>query len=330
MIPVPEQTLNGLAQLFGLDSTNLVKFAGGREESDGVVYAYPFQNTKRLLKIMTFPEDKGQQGIFRLEERLGLMRFMGEGGAPVVYPLVSPQSELFEVFPFEKQLWVGYTMDLAPGKTRRGDDWDPVFFKNWGRLIGLTHRLTRQYPTWEASVLPETGEKLLTWEEEWGDFFEWCQEEDVKQKWLAIYKELEELPRTRSDFGFIHNDAHIWNLLVDGSKITLLDFDVANHHWFVNDIAIACQSVLFDLTGGMNRPLYDRQKLWEFIHLFMDGYALENDLDEKWLVTLDLFIAYRRILLFIVMYNWIKSTPDRYASWKNMILTNPPVTRSPS
>jgi hypothetical protein len=70
--------------------------------------------------------------------------------------------------------------------------------------------------------------------------------------------------------------------------------------------------------------------LWEFIHLFMDGYALENDLDEKWLVTLDLFIAYRRILLFIVMYNWIKSAPDRYASWKNMILTNPPVTRSPS
>jgi Ser/Thr protein kinase RdoA (MazF antagonist) len=276
---------------------------------------------------MAFPEDKGEKGIFRLEERLKLMRFMGEGGAPVAYPLVSPQKLLFEVFIFDNQLWVGYLMDLVSGKTRRGDEWDPEFFQNWGRLIGLTHRLTRQYPTWEASVYPETGEKVLTWEEEWQDFFEWCQEEEVKQKWVEIYTELEKLPRTRRDFGFIHNDAHIWNLMVEGSKITLLDFDVANHHWFINDIAIACQSVLFDLTGGMNRPVYDRQKLWKFIHLFLDGYALENELDERWLVNLDLFIAYRRILLFIVMYNWIKSTPDRYTSWKKMILDNPLVTR---
>jgi hypothetical protein len=28
----------------------------------------------------------------------------------------------------------------------------------------------------------------------------------------------------------------MWNMLADGERITLLDFDVANHHWFVNDI----------------------------------------------------------------------------------------------
>ena len=75
---------------------------------------------------------------------------------------------------------------------------------------------------------------------------------------------LEDLPRTRDCFGFVHNDPHIFNLLADGDAITLLDFDVANHHWFVSDIAIACQSVLFSISGGMERPVSDRRSCWHF------------------------------------------------------------------
>ena len=43
---------------------------------------------------------------------------------------------------------------------------------------------------------------------------------------------------------------------------------------------------------------------------------------------LDLFIAYRRILLFTVMHGWISSEPGRHASWKEMIHTQPPVVGS--
>ncbi len=112
---------------------------------------------------------------------------------------------------------------------------------------------------------------------------------------------------------------------MDGTTITLLDFDVANHHWFMTDIAIACQSVLFDLTGGMNRPLHDQQKLREFVRIFMDGYRSQYLLNPAWLEYLDLFIAYRRILLFIVMHGWISSQPEMHAAWKRMILEEPEV-----
>jgi len=107
-----------------------------------------------------------------------------------------------------------------------------------------------------------------------------------------------------------------------------LDFDVANHHWFVNDIAIACQNILIFMSGGLNSPVRDRKKLLKFIGCFMKGYARENQLPEKWLNQLELFIAYRRILLFIVMHDWALSRPGLYTSWKQLILSPPLVVGS--
>jgi Ser/Thr protein kinase RdoA (MazF antagonist) len=269
--------------------------------------------------------DNRRSGLLCLEERLKFMRFLGENKAPIVFPQFSPQGSLYETTLFEPHLWVGYSMEIAPGRNKNEKAWDPVFFRIWGQTIGMLHRLAQQYPEWEASVDPDSGEEFLTWHEEWDVFHNWCQDDEVKLKWVEIKSQLEALPITRDSFGFIHNDPHIWNLLVDGTRVTLLDFDVANHHWFVNDIAIACQNILIYLTGGMNSPVYNHGKLLEFLSAFMEGYRRENTLSSEWLQRLDLFIAYRRVLLFIVMNDWIRSQSKLHTSWKQMILTQPEV-----
>jgi Ser/Thr protein kinase RdoA (MazF antagonist) len=330
MIPVPQSILVSLAGSFGATSAALSHFAGGRQDNDGVIYAYPYEKGRRLLKIMAFPAQEQSSALFRLEERLRFMRFLGENGAPIAFPLLSPQDNLYETHLSDSHLWVGYSMDIAPGESVKPTVWDEGFFCNWGQTIGVLHRLARQYPSWRASLDPLTGEERLTWREEWQGFYHWCQDDDVRRKWVEIREQLETLPITREVYGFIHNDPHIWNLLVDGDRITVLDFDVANHHWFVNDIAIACQSVLFALSGGMDRPVHDRERLLAYFDTFLAGYAREVALPSEWLDRLDLFIAYRRILLFTVMYGWIRSEPDRHASWKGMILSQPQVVGTPA
>jgi Ser/Thr protein kinase RdoA (MazF antagonist) len=316
-----------LAQTYQISPDTLTHFGGGREDSDGIVYAYPYGETRCLLKILAFPEAESRRGLFCLDERLRFMHYLGENGAAVAFPLPSPQGNLYETHLAQDHLWVAYSMAIAPGQNLPFHTWDEALFRNWGQAVGRMHRLAQDYPSWEASFDPATGQTRLNWREEWEGFYSWCQDEEVRQKWVEIGEQFEALPRHRTDFGFIHNDPHIANLLADdeaaGGSVTMIDFDVANHHWFINDIAIACQSILFTHSGGMERPLEDRQKLMTFLKYFLEGYERENRLPGYWLKQLDLFIAYRRILLFIVMHGWIQSQPATHASWKKMILEAP-------
>lgn len=325
MVPVPQIALASLATAYGVDASRLKHFGGGQESSDGVVYAYPFQDTQRLLKIMAIPKTDQRVGLLCLQGRLQFMHYLGENGARIVFPQMSPAENLYETFLDATYLWIGYCMELAPGKTRHEKTWDPAFFRQWGATIGTLHRLARQYHSWRALVDGKTGEEYLTWRREWESFYHWIQDEEVKSKWVEIKQRLEALPVTRESFGFIHNDPHIWNLLDDGEHVTLLDFDVANHHWFINDIAIACQHILIFLSGGMNGSVHNRDKLLGFLENFLEGYLGENQLPAACLAWLDLFIAYRRILLFTVMGDWVQSQPKLHASWKQMILSSPAV-----
>jgi len=325
MIPVPQPALKALAHSFDTTTTDLTHFAGGREDSDGVIYAYPHQGGRRLLKIMTIQEAEIQRGLQRLGERLRFMRYLGENGAQIAYPLISPQGSLYETHLHGGYLWFAYNMEIYPGHTRRAADWDPNFFRLWGQIIGQLHCLAKDYPDWQACIDPQTGEEFLTWRQEWEGFYSWCQDEDVKQRWISIKERLEALPISPETFGFVHNDPHLFNLLVDGDRITLLDFDVANHHWFCNDIAIACQHVLIFLTGGLSKPLHNRRKLHAFLAYFLEGYRREHQLPPEWLNHLDLFIAYRRILLFTVMQGWLQTQSEKRAAWKQMILTEPKI-----
>lgn len=325
MIPVPAAVLDLLAPSFGAAAGDLRHFASGGEEGDGIVYSYPDGTTERLLKVMAFRETDQRRGLLCLNERLQFAHYLGQNGACIAYPRMSPQGRLYETVSHGDHLWVAYTMDIARGETPSPQTWDPDFSRNWGQTVGMLHRLTQDYPSWRASIDPESGEEFLTWREEWQGFYEWCQDDAVREKWVEIKEALEALPVTRDTFGFIHNDPHLWNLLVDGDTITVLDFDVANHQWFATDISIAFQSILYAQTGGLGRPVRDREKLLEFARYFSEGYEREHHLTPEWRDRLDLFIAYRRILLFIVMHGAITSDPEGHAIWKDMILTQPPV-----
>ena len=160
MIPVPQPVLEALATPFGTTAAHLSRFGGGKESSDGIVYAYPYKDTQRLLKIMAISAAGQRIGLLCLEERLEFVRFLGENGAHIVFPQFSPGGNLYETFLHENHLWVGYSMELVPGKTRQEKTWDPEFFRNWGKTIGTLHRLAQEYPSWKAMVDSETGEEL--------------------------------------------------------------------------------------------------------------------------------------------------------------------------
>ncbi|RPJ36688.1 MAG: hypothetical protein EHM21_18855 [Chloroflexi bacterium] len=325
MISVPEPVLETLSASIGVDRQSLSYLGGGREDSDGIAYTYLSQDRARVLKIIALA-DTDPSGLLRITERLKFVHFLGEHGAHIVYPLPGPDGSLLATAHAGENTFVAYTMDKIDGHHPEPELWDAPLYRDWGKTIGRLHRITQLYPAWPCPVLdPSSGKAILGWEQEWQGFYDWCSDEQVQQRWLSMRRRLEALPVTRDAYGFIHNDPHVQNILVSGERIVLLDFDVANYHWFITDISIAMQGLLFAQTGGLARPLVDAAPLHHFLDAFMQGYETENHLDPFWLGQVDLLISYRRLLLFTVMQGWLDTQPKTRATWKAMIMEEPPL-----
>jgi Ser/Thr protein kinase RdoA (MazF antagonist) len=325
MIPVPDSVLAALCAQFTTSPDRLTRLGGGREDSDGVVFAFPSAGTEHVLKIMPITSDN-QDGLLSIQERLRFVHFLGQHGVNIVYPIPMSDGQLLAFAAENEQRFLAYQMARVAGSHPKPEEWNSDFFALWGASIAKLHHVTQQYPVWRGSeTTNHLNRPLLGWQEEWQFFHDICADPEIQQKWVSIRERLDILPVTRDSFGFTHNDPHIENILYDGTQITLLDFDVANYHWFISDVAIALQSMLFDHSGGMERPVSDPEAIQSFLGAFWRGYACENTLDDFWRDQLNLFISYRRILLFCAMQGWLATVPDTRASWKDMILSEPAV-----
>lgn len=324
MIALSDVILAKMAEKFGIDKASLSFLGGGREDSDGILYSYPTDGSERVLKILAIPYAEKEQAVKKMDERLKFVHFLGENGVDIVYPIRNKNDNLLEFLEDDKHVYAGYVMKRINGAHPSMKDASPEFLESYGKTVGRLHRITKGYVKWRGRGIDGAGESL-GWLEEWKGFYGWCKDEDVKKCWLSIKEELLQLPVTRDTYGFIHNDPHVQNIMTSGSKIILIDFDVASFHWFATDISIAAQSVLFSQSGGLERPVSDMEPLKLFFDSFMRGYETENHLDELFIKKMDLFINYRRILLFTVMQEWLEKKPEAKKLWKDLILESPSI-----
>ena len=224
-----------------------------------------------------------------------------------------------------EHVFLAYSSPFLPGETLRPEKWSDDVLESWGALIGQIHRLTQNYPVFDGVINPATGEKTLNWHDEMNSFLNWCADEEVKAVWRSFQNRVAALPVTRQMCGMVQNDPHMENLLIHENKLRLIDLDVSSCHFFASDIAIAIQSVLFTRSGGMERPLSDKDALLHFVYHLLKGYRQECDLPTDVLDAIELFIAYRRALLFTVMQDWLKTKPEQFKSWKRLTIEQPPI-----
>lgn len=325
MIRLDNETLARLLEPYALSLQEVAYLGGGREDSDGVVYSFERDGQRMVVKIMAWkePEEDFDWTRRRYEERIAFAEYLLKGGAPIVGPLRTEGSPLYLHSHDGQYGYISYLMRRVEGVNPPYEAWTPEFIRMWGGAIGRMHALAARYEHWEHSPhMGRDGLPLLGWRNEVKGFRDWCRDEDIKEKWSELEKRLSALPVERGSFGFIHNDPHSYNILFDGGALHVIDFDVANYHWFAVDISIALQTLLFT-TGGMERPATDTAAAKRFLGEFLRGYEQQHHLDNAWLEQLDLFVHYRRMLMFTVMQDWLTGNEAARHGWKNMLLEEP-------
>lgn len=299
MVALSNEVLQKLLRHFTLTKEQITYLAGGREDSDGITYTYVRDGKRHVLKISA--REKAN-GIETMAKKLEFARYLGENGVHVACPVPTESGQLFFVEEDDTYYYIASVMDFVEGENPKSTELQKYAY-DWGKMTGRMHRLTKQYPIWKNLV---DMEGMYGYEVELEEMNQMCRNPIVKQKWTEMRTELSKLDINRDSYGLIHNDNHQFNVIAGANGLTLLDFDCAECQFMIHDLLLPIQGMLFDVSGGMNRPMTNQEVIKRFYDSFLKGYETESHITTYWLDKMELFLNYRRLLLFTVMQGWME------------------------
>lgn len=158
---------------------------------------------------------------------------------------------------------------------------------------------------WEA---PEYYKRIewdydSTFKNGWNNYYgvhyqqltEWLKPKEIEilDECAALIKErVEKYGKSNDRYGMIHSDLRMSNLLIDGDKITVLDFDDCGKGWYMYDVACIC---------GLMEHRPDLHLIFDAI---MNGYKRIRPVSAEDEKEINTFVMMRRIgMLQAIVYH---------------------------
>lgn len=287
------------AQLARLALSRWAELAGGTPHlvnvSENHTYRVEVPGGARYALRLHRPGYQTRAGIL---SELAWISALGRGGdLPVPRPLAGIEGG------WVQELEPGHFAVLfafEPGREPTGSDDLVPLFHTLGRYAALAHRHVGDWerpanftrPTWNAAA-------ILDADGLWGDWRISPQVTGETAETLALLDQ-----RLRRDlaaygtgpdrFGLIHADMRLANILVDGERPLLLDFDDSGFGWF-----------LYDLAASLSF-LETSPELPALIRSWLAGYFEVRPLTAEDIGMIDAMILLRRMALLA----WIGSHGD--------------------
>ena len=175
--------------------------------------------------------------------------------------------------------------------------------ESFTQLGGITAAMHNQASAWQPPqsfrrhALDSDG--LMGLAPHWGEFWEHRSLTpgerslllDVRQRMHDMLSKLSQAP---SAYSVIHADMHPGNIVVDGDRLTVIDFDDAGYGWHQYDIATA-------LTHWQTRP-----NAAEIERAFLTGYRANRTVPDEALSLIPEF----RLIRWMATIGWFHQRPE--------------------
>lgn len=237
MKPFEDSIKNNLTQKFGIEPAKLVFLAGGREDSDGVVFTVNKDGKKLVFKITQTSDE------MRTKSKQKFAYFLGSIGIHISKPIKNSNGNIYEIAKDGDISYIATLMEYIDGHNPDVNELlnNTKLVYEWGKLTGKMHKAAKAYPIWKNSC---ESDKRFGFESEIESFIRISPNNYIRNKWLDMRQRLGEFPINRDCYGFIHNDDHQMNIITSDKGIAVIDFDCAECHFFANDILLPIQGLL--------------------------------------------------------------------------------------
>lgn len=197
----------------------------------------------------------------------------------------------------EEQLCVVFK--AAPGIHLPRTEWNEAVFRVLGQQIGRMHRVSKGYMNAEATVT------IRHWyESKEYDFLKYIpvEEKSIREIADGVVAQIKELPQDQTNYGLIHGDLWLENILVDrDSALSMIDFQDCEQHFYIYDLVVPIYSALeYSFMGGGNLRDYERS----ITKALLEGYQEEHPLSSEMLTKFPLFLKLKECFEYNLMHKY--------------------------
>lgn len=228
-----------------------------------------------------------------IEAEVAFIQHVANAGLAVALPVPSERGALVEEMATGDERYLAVVFAGLHGDQFEVDDLDEARFHAWGRALAVLHRASETFPPHPARPhwADEVRESLRAFPPE---------ETTIAQVLTSGLTWLEALPLDARDYGLIHGDFELDNLVWDGGRAQALDFDDAMYAPYALDLAIALQDVF-----ALDDPQREQRIAW-----FTEGYAEVRLLPPNFRETMPRFLALLSAVKVARMLQAYATTPQ--------------------
>jgi Ser/Thr protein kinase RdoA (MazF antagonist) len=236
-------------------------------------------------------------------------RALAEAGVAVPIPLTTQAGGDYvsvQVEALDQQRQAGMTRwiegELLADLLERGDDAGAPerCFEQLGAIEAAMHNQSsgwRPPPGFQRHAVDRDG--LMGDAPFWGPFWEHPVFSPAERRLVIETRDrvravMDRLGRDPSTFGMIHADLHDGNLLADGERLTVIDFDDCAFGWYAYDIAVA----LYHQQGS---PGFDAMQ-----RAFVRGYRAVRAFSDDAVALIPMFLLVRGMAVI----GWLHQRPE--------------------
>lgn len=266
-------------------STNQIKIL---DSFESFIYEFENKTGEYILRI----GHSIRRNVDLIHGEVDWINFLADRGVGVSKAITSRNGNLVEtVDDHQGGQFLATAFVKAKGASPWGK-WTPALIESYGEQLGKMHFHTQYFqPLFSTRKRPEWDDPIFDYVDQYLPESDWI----IREKYKAICRHVNMIPKTVETYGLIHQDAHGANLFVDEvGNITLFDFDDCCYSWFINDIAI----VLFYMVSTTEEKV---PLTIEFLSRFLRGYLRHFHLNFELLKEIPYFLKIREIELYSVI-----------------------------